>query len=286
MTDSKSVFITGSSAGFGRDVALALARRGHTVFATMRGVEGKNAGIAADFRRRAEDGGWNLHVLDVDITDEASIEAAVERAIEVAGGLDVVINNAGVGTLGLLESFPVEQLQELFDVNVFGAMRVNRAVLPHVRAKGHGHIIYISSGFGRIAVPFLGTYAGTKWALEAMAQASAYELAGEGIETTIVEPGAFGTSFKDHVIRGRDPGRLDTYGPAREKYAAMEETYTTRDRQDPQMVVEALVELVEQGRGGRPLRVLVGEDVTRALTQYNEAHAAIQAAVVAHFGMD
>ena len=286
MPDSRNVFITGSSSGFGRDTALALAARGHTVLATMRGVNGKNASVAADMRSQAEKSGWSLHVLDLDVTDEGSVNSAVEQSIAVAGGIDVVINNAGVGTFGVQEAFPVEQLQQVFDVNVFGVMRVNRAVLPHMRAQGSGHIIYVSSGLGRFVFPFVGPYAGTKFALEAMAEASSYELKGEGIDTTIVEPGAFGTEFGGNMMQARDGERLETYGPARQMFANMAEAFANNPRQDPQMVVDALVELSESEPGSRPLRLPVGEDVTPVVTPMNEVQAQATAAIMDHFGFD
>ena len=286
MPDTRSIFITGSSSGFGRDAALALAARGHTVFATMRGTEGKNAGIATDMRSQAEENGWSLHVLDLDVTDEVSVNEAVAQAEASAGGIDVVINNAGVGTFGIQEAFHVEQVQQVFDVNVFGVMRVNRAVLPHMRERGQGHIIYITSGLGRFVFPFVGPYAGTKFALEAMAEAASYELTGEGIDTTIVEPGAFGTEFGDNMMPAADAARLETYGPARQMFANMAEAFANNPRQDPQMVVDALVELSESKPGDRPLRLPVGEDVTPVVGPMNEMHAQAQTAIMAHFGFD
>lgn len=286
MSDRRNIFITGASSGFGRDTALALAGRGHTVFATMRGVEGKNAETAADMLRLAAENGWSLHVLDLDVTQEGSVNAAVERAISLAGGIDVVINNAGLGTFGVEEAFTIEQVQQVFDVNVFGVMRVNRAVLPHMRERGNGHIIYISSGLGRFVFPFVGPYAGTKFALEAIAESSSYELAYEGIDTTIVQPGAFGTEFGDNMLQAGDTERLENYGPARQAFAAMAEAFARNERQDPQVVVDALVELSETKPGSRPLRRPVGEDVVPVCTPINEMMAQVQTDIMAHFGFD
>jgi NAD(P)-dependent dehydrogenase (short-subunit alcohol dehydrogenase family) len=286
MSDRRSIFITGASSGFGRDAALALAGRNHTVFATMRGVDGKNASTASDMKHQGEENGWDLHVLELDVTDEASVNTAVEAAVAEAGWIDVVINNAGVGTFGVQEAFPVEQVQQVFDVNVFGVMRVNRAVLPHMRRRGEGHIIYISSGLGRFVFPFVGPYAGTKFALEAMAEAASYELTGEGIDTTIVQPGAFGTAFGDNMMQAKDRARLETYGPARQMFTNMAETFASNPRQDPKVVEDALVKLAESGRGERPLRLPVGEDVTPVVGPMNDMQADAQTAIMAHFGFD
>jgi len=286
MTDRRNILITGASSGFGRDTALALAGRGHTVFATMRGAEGKNAETATHMLRLAAENGWNLHVLDLDVTDEGSVNAAVDRAITLAGGIDVVINNAGLGTFGVQEAFEIEQVQQVFDVNVFGVMRVNRAVLPHMRERGAGHVIYISSGLGRFVFPFVGPYSGTKYALEAIAESANYELAPEGIETTIVQPGAFGTEFGDKMLQAGDTARLESCGPARQAFAAMAEAFATNERQDPQVVVDALVDLSEMEPGSRPLRLPVGEDVVPVCTPINEMLAQVQADIMAHFGFD
>lgn len=286
MSERRNIFITGASSGFGRDTALALAARGHTVFATMRGVEGKNSDTATDLRRQAEANGWDLKVLEVDVTDESSVEAAVNQAVAAAGYLDVVINNAGVGTFGVQEAFPIEQVQQVFDVNVFGVMRVNRAVLPHMRRRGSGHLIYISSGLGRFVFPFVGPYAGTKFALEAIAEAASYELKGEGIDTTIVQPGAFGTTFGANMIPAREMERLETYGPGREMFMKMAEAFSTREGQDPQIAVDKLVALAESHPDARPLRAPVGEDVTAVCTEMNEVQAQATSQIMAHFGFD
>jgi NAD(P)-dependent dehydrogenase (short-subunit alcohol dehydrogenase family) len=189
MSEKKRVFITGASAGFGRDTVKALAEKGHTVYATMRGIAGKNAPAANDLKARAKAGGHALHVLELDVTDGASVTKAVEAAVE-AGGIDVVIHNAGVGNWGIDEGFTLDQARGIFDINVFGPMRVNHAVLPHLRAAGRGLILYVSSGLGRIVFPFLGIYTGSKFALEGYAESTSYELSPLGIQTVIVEPGA------------------------------------------------------------------------------------------------
>jgi NAD(P)-dependent dehydrogenase (short-subunit alcohol dehydrogenase family) len=285
MSESRNVFITGASSGFGWDTSVSLAQRGHTVFAAMRGVNDKNADAAQRLRREAEANAWNLHVLEMDVTDESAVEAAVSQAIETAGHLDVVINNAGVGTFGAQEAFPVEQVQDVFDVNVFGVLRVNRAALPHMRSRGKGHIIYVSSGLGRFVFPFVGPYAGTKFALEGLAEAASYELKTEGIDTTIVQPGAFGTTFGANMLQPRDGDRLATYGDSvKGMFSAMAKGFAEREYQDPQEVVNVLVELAESDPGNRPLRVPVGADSKMACEPINQAQAQSPEAIMAHFG--
>jgi NAD(P)-dependent dehydrogenase (short-subunit alcohol dehydrogenase family) len=287
MSKSRNILITGASSGFGRDTSVALAQQGHTVVATMRGIDGKNAEAAQSLREEAEANGWNLHVLEMDVTDESAVEAAVAQAIEMAGHLDVVINNAGVGTFGAQEAFPIEQIQEVFDVNVFGVLRVNRAALPHMRSRGKGHVIYVSSGLGRFVFPFVGPYAGTKFALEGLAEVASYELKAEGIDTTIVQPGAFGTTFGANMLRPRDGDRQESYGDSvKGMFASMAQGFAEREYQDPKEVVDVLVELVESDPGNRPLRVPVGADSEMACEPINNAQAQSQQAIMAHFGWD
>jgi NAD(P)-dependent dehydrogenase (short-subunit alcohol dehydrogenase family) len=162
MSTPLSILITGSSSGFGRLTAEALARKGHTVFASMRGVAGKNAAKAEQLRQWARQENVNLHVVELDVTNEASAEAAAAAVVNTAGRIDVLINNAGVGAFGLNERFTAEQLQNLFDVNVFGVHRVNRAVLPTMRRQGSGLLVYITSALGRFMVPNMGTYSASK----------------------------------------------------------------------------------------------------------------------------
>jgi NAD(P)-dependent dehydrogenase (short-subunit alcohol dehydrogenase family) len=286
MSEPRSIFITGASSGFGREAAQRLAENGHTVFATMRGVDGKNAAAAQGLRDRADANGWDLHILELDVTDPSAVDRAVAFAIDQAGRIDVLINNAGVGTFGVQEGFPVEQVQEVFDVNLFGALRVNRAALPYMRERGSGHLIYLSSGLGRFVFPFVGPYAGAKFALEAMAQAAAYELEAVGIDTTIVQPGAFGTAFGSKMIQAREADRLEGYGSTKELFSTMAQTFSEREYQDPQIVVDALVELAESDPADRPLRLPVGEDSKMASTPINEAQEQSQRAIMAHFGWE
>jgi len=278
---SRRVFITGASSGFGLGTTRALAERGHHVVATMRGVDGKNADVAGSLRADAEEHDWSVEVLELDVTHDDQVEAAVEAALDAFDGIDVLINNAGVGSFGIQEAYPVEQVQALFDVNVFGVLRVNRAVLPHMRAQGHGHVIYLSSGLGRFILPFIGPYCATKFAVEALAEAGHYELRGEGIDTTIVEPGGYGTSFGQNMMGPADEERMAGYEEGLAAFQKMVEVFQTRgesDFGDPQEIVDALVELVESEPGDRPLRVTRGAEGVPAI---NEATAEVQKEVLA-----
>src|SRR5260370_20022034 len=174
MNSKQVVFITGSSTGFGRLFADTLARKGNTVFATMRDPGGRNAKNASEIRALAEKDSLPIRVLELDVTDDASVERAVDAAIAKAGRVDVAINNAGYYVSGLAEAVTTEQGRRLMDTHFFGAVRINRAVLPHIRRQRSGGLMHISSGAGPIAVPSGGLYCATKFPLHALPHASPY----------------------------------------------------------------------------------------------------------------
>jgi len=194
MESKQVVLITGSSTGFGRMIAETLARHGHTVFATMRDLEGRNATNASTIRTLAARESLPLHVLELDVTNDVSVDRAVQVATEQAGRVDVAINNAGYGLEGLAEAVTTEQAQQIMDTNFFGSVRVNRAVLPYMRRQRSGLLLHMSSGAGRLVIPSYGFYCASKFALESLAEAYHYELAPQGIESSIVEPGAYQTA--------------------------------------------------------------------------------------------
>ena len=286
---AKNILITGTSSGFGNGAAKALAEKGHTVFATMRGVSGKNEEKAVELRKWAEDNGKTVHVVELDVTDQTSVDKAVAQVAEQAGKIDVLINNAGVGTWGIQEAFEVEQVQRMFDVNVFGVLRVNRAVLPHMRKAGDGHVIYVSSGLGRIMFPFLGPYTASKFALEALGEVGSYELSPLGIDTTILQPGAYGTSFLQNSIHPKDEKVIEDQPKVKAMFeafgAGFEERAKAGELGDPKEIVNALVELVDSEKGKRPLRKTVGADVAGAVTPINETCSQVQEQLLQAFGM-
>lgn len=256
----QAVLLTGSSTGFGRRAAERLAERGHTVYATMRGTRTANRVHADALQARAARDGLALRVLELDVTDDASVTAAIGAAVAEAGRLDVVVNNAGIWGPGILEAFTMEQWQSLFDTNVFGSVRVLRAVLPQLRHQGRGCVLQISSLQGRFILPYSGPYVASKHAVEGMAETFRYEVAPFGIEVCIVEPYDYGTEMKDkasaHVAT--DSARAAGYGDASR---FIQQAYLTPDPQrvrDPAEVVDAIVRLVEMPAGRRPLRTTVG----------------------------
>src|ERR1700687_238587 len=210
------VLITGASSGFGRLTAEKLARKHYQIFATMRDIEGGSAKAARELREWASQESVNLTVIELDVTNDGSVERAVAAAIGQAGRIDVLVNNAAYGVLGIAESFTTEQARRSFDTNFLGIVRMNRAVLPHMRQKGSGLLMYVSSGAGRIVLPCMGLYTASKFALEAFAETYRYELASQGIDSVIVQPGAYPTGILGRLEEGADGSRAATYGAVNE----------------------------------------------------------------------
>ena len=269
------VLITGASTGFGRNAAERMARRGFHVFATMRDVKGRNGEHREALERLASREALRLQVLELDVTDEESVGKAVRGALHDAGQLDVVINNAGVGALGVTEAYSPEQFQQIFDINVIGAVRVNRAVLPSMRQRRSGLLIHISSGAGRLAVPAMAAYCASKFALEALADAYRFELLPFGIDSVLVEPGIYRTQIFDRFVQPADVERLASYGTAAAYADAVLGTVTAAisapDAPGPEEVGEALVRLVEMTPSERPFRTVVSPPIEQLLHQYNVA---------------
>jgi NAD(P)-dependent dehydrogenase (short-subunit alcohol dehydrogenase family) len=268
---SQAVLITGASSGFGRLTAETLAGRGHTVYATMRDVETRNAAAAAQLTAAARAAGWALHVLELDVTDDASVRSAVGRAIEL-GGLDVVVNNAGYNAMGLAEGFADAQVQAIFDTHVVGAHRVVRAALPHLRSRGRGLLVAVSTTMAAITIPFAAPYTAAKRALEGLAESWRYELAPLGVDSVIVEPGGFLTPLWGKSMTPADSARLATYGPLAEApakvFGGFKTMLETGNGPSPQVVADAIARLIETPAGARPLRTVVDPffgDAARAI---------------------
>ena len=251
----QKVLVTGSNGGFGRLIIETLLKEGHQVAASMRGVTGKNQEAAAELKA------LGAEVVEIDVTSDESVNAGVEAAASALGGLDVVVNNAGVGVSGMQEQFTVADWQKVFDVNVFGVQRVNRAAIPHLRTQGSGLIIYISSLLGRMSLPFYGPYNATKWALEAMAENYRVELSGFGIENAIVEPGGFETSFFGNLIQPSDSSQSEAYTELsniqQQMGQAFGEALANNSEQDPQKVADAVLSVINQPVGQKPFRTTV-----------------------------
>jgi NAD(P)-dependent dehydrogenase (short-subunit alcohol dehydrogenase family) len=283
MNSKQVVLVTGSSTGFGRLFADTLARKGHTVFATMRDPGGRNAKNASEIRALAEKESLPIHVLELDVTNDASVERAVDAAVGKAGRLDVAINNAGYYLSGLEEAVTTEQAQRLMDTNFLGPVRVNRAVLPHMRRQRSGVLMHISSGAGRVILPSAGFYCASKFALEALAEAYSYELAGQGIESVILEPGQYETPVFGNTVTAADEARTNTYGAAKEIPAKVN-TALSATAGNAQDVADAVLRIIETPAGEKQLRYFVGPQ-NFGVDEINALSKQVQASVLEAFGL-
>src|SRR5580693_5920690 len=277
------VFITGSSTGFGRLFADTLARNGHTVFATMRDPGGRNAKNASEIRMLAEKDSLPIYVLELDVTDDASVEQAVNAAVAKAGRIDVAINNAGYYLSGLEEAVTTEQAQRLMETNFLGPVRVNRAVLPHMRRQRSGVLMHISSGAGRVVLPSVGFYCASKFALEALAEAYSYELAAQGIESVIVEPGAYETAVFGNSVTAADVARINTYGAARDFPTKLNAALLSTVG-NAQEVADAILRIVETPAGEKLLRYRVSA-ANFGVDEINALSRQVQASLLEAFGI-
>lgn len=253
----KSILITGSSTGFGFEAAKHFASEGHTVWATMRNSDGKNADAAEQLR----DFSGNITVVDLDVTSDESVNAAAATV----GAVDVLINNAGYGLGGAIETLTTDQFEFQFDVNVTGVFRVTKAFLPAMREQGSGLIIMVSSIAGRLAGPGFGAYYASKWALEGFSESLRHELAPLGIDVAIVQPGPFATNFLPNVAEPKDESVADAYGHVSEAHEQFREAVMgmiadPEAPTDPSIVVEDFAALVNMAPGERPVRTVSGID--------------------------
>jgi NAD(P)-dependent dehydrogenase (short-subunit alcohol dehydrogenase family) len=258
-----NILITGTSSGFGREMVIALAQSGHRVYAAMRCLKGKNNISAAAFTDLSEKLEGQIIPLEMDVTSDASVEnALVTVANDLSGTLDVVINNAGCYIGGLNETFTSSQVQQMFDTNLLGPLRVMRAVLPMIRQQGKGTIINVTSSLSKFVLPLSGLYTASKTALETVTESYAYELAPLGIETLIVQPGAFNTGIMEKSHGPDESERASGYGATLNQTENMIQQFMALVQESffnnsPKMVADSVVALLERPYGSRPFRTLV-----------------------------
>ena len=251
MQDAKVFFITGASKGFGLELTRQLLAAGHSVAATSRSLAGLRDAVATDSSA--------FLPLEVDLTDGSNVGKAVDRAIESFGRLDVVINNAGYGQLGGIEELTDSETRKNYAVNVFGTQNVIRAVLPHLRAQGSGHIINISSIAGLTgAFPGWGVYCGTKFAVEGLSESLAAEVAPFGIRVSVVAPGYFRTEFLNDSSLNLPQNPIPAYTTIRESEAAHTDQIQGNQPGDPVKAAAAIIRIA--GKDNAPLHLLLGPD--------------------------
>lgn len=255
------ILVTGAGSGIGRLTALALARAGHVVHASVPDPDGRSREQAADLRGAARSEGLRLHVPDLDVLDEGTCRAAVDRILAREKCLDVVVNNAAMMMLGVAEAFRPEQVMQIVDLNAVSWLRVNRAALPAMRRRRRGLLVYVGSGITRLPDPFTGPYAAAKAAGDVLAEVMALEVAPYGIETVIVMPGAYtsGTDHFRHAVGPADTEVIEQYaelaGLPGELAGRLDTANLPGRRHDVSEVAEAVCEVVGLEPGTRPRRL-------------------------------
>ena len=261
---SKVVVVTGASSGFGRLSANAVARSGHTVYASMRETSGRNAPQVAELQKFAKDNKIDLRAIELDVQSQDSVDRAVAKIVSTHGHIDVVIHNAGHMVFGPAEAFTPEQLAELYDINVLSTQRVNRAILPQLRKQRNGLLVWVSSSSSAGGTPpYLAPYFASKAGMDAMAVIYARELTLWGIETSIVVPGAFtgGTNHFARSGRPADDARVAEYeaGPYANYGNKIMKAFSAivPPDADAAAVGDAIAMIVDMPFGKRPFRVHV-----------------------------
>jgi NAD(P)-dependent dehydrogenase (short-subunit alcohol dehydrogenase family) len=212
----KVVLITGCSSGIGFETALLFARQGYHVFASVRNL--KNGG-AAKLIEIAQQEKIFLEIIQLDVTIETSVTAAVNHVISTAGQIDVLVNNAGFGFLGAVEDFSIEEIKEQYETNIFGVFRMIKAVVPHMRTKKSGMIINLSSINGILSFPLYGIYSSSKFAIESISAALRFELSPFNIKVALVEPGVFASQFTQNRKHPKVQGTPESvYNPLTESF--------------------------------------------------------------------
>jgi len=270
----KTVLVTGASTGFGRLTVETLARHGHQVFAALRDVSGRNAEAAAELTALASAEGLDLRAVELDVRDQSSADRALQVVVGTAGRLDVVVNNAGQIFPGPLEAFTAEEAQRQFDVNVLGALRVNRAALPQLRQQRSGALIQVGSLSSRLTIPYSGLYAASKAALDSLTEAWRHELAPFGVESIIVDAASYPTSIGVNAVMPADAARFAAYGDGFGRFVTQLSEIQSKTTANPREVSDAIVTLVEMPDGTRPPRTTVASQPQRDAMRALDAAAA------------
>lgn len=271
----KNVILTGSSSGFGLQAAKTIAAQGHTVYATMRDIKGRNAASALELGSWAADHKARIEVVELDVTNESSVKKAIAQITKSSGGvIDVLVNNAGLYYIGITEALTMEQTEQLFQVNVLGADRMIKAVLPYMHKQQDGLIINITSIQARNWIPVVSTYNATKAALDALSVGYHYELKSAGIDLVTIQPGIYETT--DIVNKSLQPGNPAAEAYYGENMIRLKHTIRSlfdprEDSTDPAEVAEAMLSLMNTPKGKRPLWTIVGFPMADVLDEINQS---------------
>jgi NAD(P)-dependent dehydrogenase (short-subunit alcohol dehydrogenase family) len=272
------VLVTGAGTGIGHLSVKALALAGHTVYASLRDIDGRNAAKVRALRDWAFANGADVRAVELDVLSQASADAAVQTIVAERGRLDVVVHNAGHLVIGPTEAFTPEEISKVFDTKLLGTQRVNKAVLPVLRRQQQGLVLWVSSSTTRGGFPpFLGPYAAAKAAMDSIAVTMAFELARFNIETSIVVPGAF-TAGTDHFANAGKPADAATGAAYDARYEGLMDQIGARltglmpPEADPAAVAADIARIVSLPHGTRPFRSITDfvDDGATAVTEVAE----------------
>jgi NAD(P)-dependent dehydrogenase (short-subunit alcohol dehydrogenase family) len=272
---TKTILITGTSAGFGKVMATALASEGHSVIAAMRNIYSKNAAVAGELNALP-----NVEVVEMDVTSTESVNSAIEKTLKKYGRIDVLVNNAGIGNFGLFEATSIEQMKNVFEVNLWGAVRGIQAVLPSMREHKAGLIINISSTLGTLSAPYLAPYSGTKYAIEGITEALQYEIKKYGIEVVTVLPGPFPTEIAGKSLGPDRPEIIDAYGEGEinkiQQFGRILYDKIMEYKTDSQEVADAVKKLIDLKDGTRPAQTVVNRMADGIEQEFADSKVAIK----------
>ena len=287
-SDHQTILITGTSTGFGRSATETLARAGHHVYATMRGVEGKNQAAAEELRSLASDESLDITVLELDVTSAEHI-ATVAEQVE-SSGLDVLVHNAGIFGMAPTEAYTPDQFRFMLETNVVGVHALTRAMLPVMRRQKSGLVVTISSAVGRLTMPGAAMYTATKFAVEALMEGYRYDTAEHGIDFVLIEPGAYGTDIFGKNVAPESADVVQHYPEFMATLTSvgegLGEAIEAEGANDPAEIGRTILDLINQEAGSRPLRVPVGQDVVGIVGALNRQTAEFQRGFLEAFGFE
>ncbi|WP_461109273.1 SDR family NAD(P)-dependent oxidoreductase [Spirosoma koreense] len=273
------VFITGTSTGFGKLTALTLAKAGHIVVAGMRGVSTKNQAAAQELAALP-----NIEVVEIDVTDDASVQTAFAQVLAKYGHIDVLVNNAAVAGFGLLEGYSLDQIRAMFEVNFYGVIRTYQAVLPSMRQAKNGLIINITSGASGHTLPFMVPYLASKFGVETITEGLQDELSEYGIENVSIQSGVYPTEMNTGAKTGVNAdkaGIVAEYGEAAaQKFNAIGQSLfgkMVEFKMNPQTIADGILALINMKKGTRPLRFPLDAIAQGTDQEFIDARAATKA---------
>lgn len=271
----KTIILTGASSGLGLNTAKYLCAKGYHVIATMRDIDSRNSIVKDELHQYALTQNGQINVLELDVTCEKSTANFIKTVMTKTSKIDCLINNAGLGALGFIESFSLAQAKQVFDVNFFGILSLTNAALPILRKNKESLIINISSAGGRLCFPFLGLYNASKFALEGLTETWKMELQHMGIDICLIEPGAYPSELHNNRLVPSKTEILDEYGDLKdapmEMVNAMIEAFSKMDEiPDSNEIAIKAEELIELTFGLRPIRSVVGKIATDGIRELNK----------------